>query len=205
LVKVGLELYSAAGPAVVRQLQAAGKDVFLDLKYHDIPNTVAGAARVAATLGAAMVTVHAAAGRRALTAAADALARAGESSRRPALLAVTVLTSLSAAELAEVAPGQESLAERIVRLAQLALASGCDGIVCAAADLDFVRQAIGPAPLVVTPGIRPASAEQDDQQRIATPAAAMAAGADFLVIGRPITRADDPAAALKELAHELGP
>ena len=116
-VKVGLELYSAAGPEVVQRLQEAGKDIFLDLKYHDIPNTVAGAARVAASLGAAMVTIHAAAGRRALAAAADSLAQAGNDSQRPALLAVTVLTSLNETDLAEMAPSPLSLAERIVSLA----------------------------------------------------------------------------------------
>jgi len=203
-VKVGLELYSAAGPDVLRRLQQTGKDVFLDLKYHDIPNTVAGAAGVAAALGAAMITIHAAAGRQALAAAATALARTGDPATRPALLAVTVLTSLNDAELAEVAPSADSLTERIVRLATLAVACGCDGIVCAAADLDFVRQAIGPEPLVVTPGIRPATASLDDQKRVATPAAAMAAGADFLVIGRPITQAANPAAALQALSREIG-
>lgn len=204
-VKVGLELYAAAGPEVLRRLQQNGKDVFLDLKYHDIPNTVAGAAGVAASLGAAMITIHAAAGRRALAAAAAALARTGgDPSTRPALLAVTVLTSLNDTELAEVAPSADSLAERIVRLATLAVACGCDGIVCSAADLDFVRPAIGPEPLVVTPGIRPADASLDDQKRVATPAAAMAAGADFLVIGRPITQAADPAAVLQALSREIG-
>jgi orotidine-5'-phosphate decarboxylase len=201
-VKVGLELFSAAGPTVVRQLQECGKEVFLDLKYHDIPNTVAGAARVASILSATLVTVHAAAGRRALSAAAEALHQT-DNQTRPALLAVTMLTSLSEADWEEVAPGPENLQQRVLRLAHLALDSGCDGIVCAAADLNFVRAEIGPEPLVVTPGIRAATATADDQRRIATPAAAAAAGADFLVIGRPITRAADPQTALLEICREL--
>ena len=201
-VKVGLELFSAAGPTVVSQLQACGKKVFLDLKYHDIPNTIAGAARVAASLGAAMVTVHATAGRRALSAAVAALHQT-DIQNQPALLAVTILTSLSEAELNEIAPGPEHIQQRVLRLAHLALECGCDGIVCSAADLKFVRADIGAEPLVVTPGIRSASAATDDQRRIATPAAAAAAGADFLVIGRPITRAADPATALLDISREL--
>ena len=201
-VKVGLELFSAAGPEVVQKLQAMHRRVFLDLKYHDIPNTVAAAARVAADLGAAMCTVHASAGRGALTAAADALAAVG-GGQRPALLAVTVLTSLSEPELAEACPSSDALADRIDRLARLAWDCGCDGLVCAAADLPRLRAAVGPEPLVVTPGIRPAGSAVNDQHRIATPLAALQAGADFLVIGRPITRAADPAAALAAIADEL--
>jgi orotidine-5'-phosphate decarboxylase len=203
-VKVGLELFSTAGPEVLRLLQDLDKQVFLDLKYHDIPNTVAGAARVAAHLGAAMVTIHAAAGRRALAAAADALAAAaGPGGPRPALLAVTILTSLTREELDEVSPTDGDVADRVERLARLAWEAGCDGVVCAAPDLALLRNAIGSAPLVVTPGIRPAAAGSDDQRRTATPAAAVAAGADFLVVGRPITRAPDPAAALAELGQDL--
>jgi len=204
-VKVGLELFSAAGPAVVRKLQDLERDVFLDLKYHDIPNTVAKAARVAAELGAALCTVHASAGRAALTAAAEALAAApvGPSGRRPALLAVTVLTSLSPDEMNEVRPSADSLQESVKRLAALAWDCGCDGLVCSAADLPRLRETIGPEPLVVTPGIRPSGAGLDDQRRVTTPAMAVAAGADFLVIGRPITKADDPAAALAAIAAEI--
>ena len=176
--------------------------VFLDLKNHDIPNTVASAARVAADLGVAMCTVHASAGRGALSAAAEALAGVG-SGPRPALLAVTVLTSLSEPELAEACPSPDTLAERIDRLARLAWDCGCDGLVCSAADLPRLRAAVGPEPLVVTPGIRPAGTASDDQHRIATPRAALEAGADFLVIGRPITKAGDPAAALAAIADEL--
>jgi orotidine-5'-phosphate decarboxylase len=203
-VKVGLELFSAAGPDVVAGLIAADRRVFLDLKYHDIPNTVAQAARRGAELGAELCTIHAQAGRGALTAAALALADYGrDHEQRPALLAVTILTSLSAAELDEASPSPDSLPERIERLARLAWDCGCDGLVCAAPDLARVREAVGPEPLVVTPGIRPAGAAVDDQARVATPRNALAAGADFLVIGRPITRAEDPAAALAAIATEI--
>lgn len=203
-LKVGLELFSAVGPSMVHDLRDAGRRIFLDLKYHDIPNTVAHAAGQAAVLGAELCTVHAQAGRGALTAAAEALAAYGrEHGRRPALLAVTILTSLSEEEISEVSPSPDTLQQRIERLAALAWNSGCDGLVCSAADLPQLRDSIGPDPLVVTPGIRPAGAALDDQHRVTTPAAALAAGADFLVIGRPITRAADPAAALAGIAAEL--
>ncbi len=204
-VKVGLELFSAAGPGVVADLRGLGRDIFLDLKYHDIPNTVASAARQAARMGAALCTIHAGNGRASLQAAAAALAEApvAPGGRRPALLAVTVLTSLSAGDLEEVAPGGGSLADRVARLATLAWESGCDGLVCSAADLPDLRRVVGPAPLVVTPGIRPASGSADDQKRIATPRQAAEAGADFLVIGRPVTGAADPAAALAAIAQEF--
>jgi orotidine-5'-phosphate decarboxylase len=204
-VKVGLELFSAAGPPVVTALRGLGRDIFLDLKYHDIPNTVAAAARQAAQLGASLCTIHAASGRAALQAAAAALAAEppGPTGQRPALLAVTVLTSLSEADLDEVAPGGGTLADRLARLAVLAWESGCDGLVCSAADLPDLRRVLGPEPLVVTPGIRPASGAADDQKRVATPRQAAAAGADFLVIGRPVTQAPDPAAALAAIAAEF--
>ncbi len=204
LVKVGLELFSAAGPAVVERLREIGKDVFLDLKWHDIPQTIAGAARAAAGLGAVFVTVHAAAGRRGLCAAAEALAAAaGGGKPRPALLAVTVLTSLAPEELDEIAPSGEPLPARVVRLARLGWECGCDGVVCAAPDLERLRGELGAQPLAVTPGIRPSCGATDDQRRVATPAAAVAAGADFLVVGRPITGAADPAGALLAITKEL--
>ncbi len=205
-VKVGLQLFSAAGPGVVHRLQDLQRDVFLDLKYHDIPNTVASAARVAATLGTSLCTMHAGNGRAAMAAAAEALAAVSPhpvTGRRPALLAVTVLTSLSEAEMQEVSPSADQLQDRIERMARLAWQSGCDGLVCSAADLPRLRTAIGPDPLIVTPGIRPAGAATDDQHRVTTPREAMDAGADFLVIGRPITKASDPAAALAAIAAEL--
>jgi orotidine-5'-phosphate decarboxylase len=205
LVKVGLELFSAAGPAVIADLHARGRRVFLDLKLNDIPNTVASAARVAARLGVAMITMHAGCGRAAMAAAAKALAEAepGPDGRRPALLAVTVLTSLGADDLQELGPGPDTVLERVQRLARLAWDSGCDGMVCSAADLTALRQELGPDPLAVTPGIRPAGSDVQDQKRIATPAGAMRDGADFLVVGRPITRADDPARAHAEIVAQL--
>ena len=205
-VKVGLELFSAAGPEVIHRLKGLDRDIFLDLKYHDIPNTVASAARLAADLGASLCTVHAANGRTAMTAAAAALAKAkvdARTGRRPALLAVTILTSLSEQEMGEVCPSHDSLQDRIQRLARLAWDCGCDGLVCSAADLPGLRADLGPEPLIVTPGIRPAGADAGDQHRVATPLQAMAAGADFLVIGRPITQAPDPGAALRAITAEL--
>lgn len=209
MVKVGLELFTAAGPEIVYGLRALGRDVFLDLKLLDIPQTIAGAARAAAGLGARMLTVHASAGRRGLTAAAEAVAAAAPAGGpRPAVLAVTVLTSFTAAELEEVAPSPETLPERVLRLASLAWECGADGLVCAPTDLPRLRAALGPEPLAVVPGIRPAPVPGgqpagDDQRRTASAAAALAAGADYLVIGRPITGAPDPAAALSALSKEL--
>lgn len=203
-VKVGMQLFTAAGPAVVHALRDRGLEVFLDLKYHDIPNTVAGAVRSAAALGVDYLTLHAGGGRRMLEAAAAA-AREAEAAhgRRPALLAVTVLTSLTLEELDAVAPGGGPLADRIVRLARTAGAAGCDGVVCSPADLPVLRREVGDALLKVTPGVRPAGAARGDQRRVTTPAEARAAGADFLVVGRPVTGAPDPAAALAAIAKEL--
>ncbi len=205
-VKVGLELFSAAGPEVVHRLKNLDRDIFLDLKYHDIPNTVASAAGVAASLGASLCTMHASNGRAAMTAAATALSEArvdSRTGRRPALLAVTILTSLSEQEMGEVSPSHDLLQDRIQRLARLAWDCGCDGLVCSAADLPGLRATLGPEPLIVTPGIRPAGTDAGDQHRVATPREAMDAGADFLVIGRSITRAPDPGAALQAIAAEL--
>jgi len=204
IVKIGMELFTAAGPAILAGLRAVGKEIFLDLKFKDIPNTVAGAVGSACGLGVAMLTLHADGGRRMLeaaVAAADEAAAGGL--RRPALLAVTVLTSLTPEEAEEAAPGGGPIADRIVRLARLARDSGCDGIVCSPQDLPALRGELGGGLLAVTPGVRPAGAAGDDQRRVATPAAALRGGADFLVVGRPITRADDPAAALTEISQEL--
>ncbi|PID80886.1 orotidine-5'-phosphate decarboxylase [bacterium DOLZORAL124_64_63] len=204
-VKVGLELFSAAGPEVVTQLRALDRNIFLDLKYHDIPNTVASAARRAAAMGASLCTMHAQAGRGAMTAAARALAEAEvpAGAVRPALLAVTVLTSLSEDELQETRPSDDTLDDAVVRLARLAWDCGCDGVVCSAADLPRLRAALGPDILTVTPGIRMPGGSTDDQHRITTPRMAVESGADFLVVGRPITKADDPAAALTAIAHHM--
>lgn len=198
-VKVGKELFTRAGPAVVESLQSLGHEVFLDLKFHDIPNTVAGACRAAAELGVWMVNVHALGGERMMHAAAEAMSGGGE---RPRLVAVTVLTSLDAGELRAVGlpddPGALAL-----RLAALAGRAGLDGVVCSPREAGAMRQAMGEDWLIVTPGVRPAQARPDDQRRTLTPREALAAGADYLVVGRPVTAADDPAGALRTLASEL--
>lgn len=199
-LKVGKALFTRSGPAILEPLLARGFEIFLDLKFHDIPNTVAGACRAAADLGVWMVNVHASGGRAMLEAAREALAKY---SPRPLLTAVTVLTSLDAAALAEIG-FNASPAEQVLRLARLAQAAGVDGVVCAPQEITLVKAACGRGFLTVTPGIRPAGASADDQSRIATPTAARAAGADHLVVGRPITQAADPAAAVLALNAELG-
>lgn len=198
-VKIGKELFTREGPALVRELVAAGRPVFLDLKFHDIPNTVAAACEAAAELGVWMINVHASGGRAMLLAARAALARF---ERRPLLVAVTVLTSLDAAALGEVGI-PDAPAQQVLRLARLAHECGLDGVVCSPQEIATVKAACGGAFLTVTPGIRPAEASLDDQQRVATPASAIRAGGDHLVIGRPITRAADPAQALAAIAREV--
>jgi orotidine-5'-phosphate decarboxylase len=198
MVKLGLEFFAANGPTGVRAL---GRwPVFLDLKLHDIPNTVAGAVRAVLPLGVRLLTLHAAGGG-AMIAAARATAEAAGKAR-PRLLAVTVLTSLDANALAEtgVAGGPR---QQVLRLARLALAAGADGLVCAPTEVAMLRDALGEAPLLVVPGIRPSGAAPDDQARTMGARAAAAAGADWLVVGRPITQAPDPAAAAAALAAEL--
>ena len=190
LIKLGLELFCAHGPACLDWAQ--GMPVFLDLKLHDIPNTVAGAVRALLARPPAMLTLHAAGGSAMIAAARDAAEMAGAA--RPILLAVTVLTSLDAHGLA--ATGVVGAPDtQVLRLAKLALDAGADGLVCSAAEVGAIRAAFGAKPVLVVPGIRPAGSARDDQARTATPEAAMAAGADYLVVGRPITQADDPAAA----------
>jgi len=199
-IKLGKEFFTAHGPDGLRKVQAAGQPVFLDLKYHDIPATVTGAVRAAAGLGVFMLTVHASGGAAMLRAAAEAAHAAG--ARRPRIVAVTVLTSLDADDLAAV--GQAGpVSAQVQKLARLAYASGVDGVVCSPHEVAMLRKACGPDFLLVVPGVRPASAASDDQKRIATPAEAIAAGADYLVIGRPITRASDPVAAARAIAAEL--
>jgi len=198
-IKVGLELFSAAGPAAVRACRQAGLPVFLDLKLCDIPNTVAGAVGAAAGLGVGLLTLHAGGGRRMLAAAVE---RARQLENPPALLAVTVLTSLDQQGITELG-WAGPVSEQVERLAGLALECGIDGLVCSAREAGRLRRRFGPRPLLVTPGIRPAGAAAGDQARVSTPAAAVAAGADLLVIGRPITRAPDPAAALAGIAAEI--
>jgi orotidine-5'-phosphate decarboxylase len=198
LYKVGLELYTAGGPAAVRALRERGKRVFLDLKLHDIPNTVARAASAAADLGADLFTVHAAGGAEMISAAKQSL---GSATR---LLAVTVLTSSSAEELATVwGRAVSSVPEEVLRLAERARDAGADGIVLAATEVPRVRARMGDDFLLVVPGIRPSGTDREDQKRVATPAHAVRAGADYLVVGRPITRADDPAAALRAVLAEV--
>ena len=196
--KVGLELYTWAGPDIVRRLVERGKRVFLDLKLHDIPNTVRRAATAVSGLGADMVTVHASGGSEMVGAAREGL---GDGTR---LLAVTVLTSMSAGELGVLWRRPiDSVPEEVLRLAELSRAAGADGVVAAAAEAPRVRTSFGSDFLVVVPGIRPAGSSLQDQKRVATPAHAIRAGADFLVIGRPITQADDPAAAMRSVLAEV--
>lgn len=200
LVKVGLELFVAAGPAGVVRIAEAELPVFLDLKLHDIPNTVAGAVRSATRLGAAMLTLHAAGGAAMIAAAREAAETAA--GPRPLLLAVTVLTSLEGPDLDAI--GLSGPAEAaVLRLARLALAAGADGLVCSPREVAALRAEFGPAPVLVVPGIRPEGSPADDQRRTMTPAAAVSAGADWLVIGRPITRAPDPLAACRAIATSL--
>jgi len=198
-LKVGKELFVAAGPAFVSELVQAGFQVFLDLKFHDIPNTVAQACKAAASLGVWMLNVHASGGPRMLAAAREALEGLSE---RPRLIAVTVLTSMGGDELRAV--GVDGTPEQqVLRLAALAKAAGLDGVVCSAREAPLLRRQIGDEFLLVTPGIRPAGSAAGDQTRILTPREAMAAGADYLVIGRPITQAPDPVAALVAINAEL--
>jgi orotidine-5'-phosphate decarboxylase len=196
--KVGMELYYAAGNSLVHELRRRGFDVFLDLKLHDIPNTVAGAVRSATHAGASLLTIHASGGAAMLSAAAEAASAPGA----PRLLAVTVLTSMDANELAGVGVSS-SPAEQVLHLARLAKAAGIDGMVCSAEEVLTLRSELGPTTLLVIPGIRRAGAATEDQRRIATPAAAIAQGASMLVVGRPITRANDPAAAARSILEEI--
>ena len=200
-VKIGLEFFSAHGPRAAREA-AAGSELFLDLKLHDIPNTVAGAVRAVAPLMPLLLTVHAAGGAAMMRAAAEAAAQAAGAERRMKLLGITVLTSLDEGDLAAV--GQRGpMAEQARRLARLARQSGLDGVVCSPHEVADLRAACGPDFLLVVPGIRPAGAALGDQKRVMTPREAVAAGADYLVIGRPITQAADPAAAARAIAAEL--
>jgi len=202
-VKVGKELFVAGGPDTVRALVDRGFRVFLDLKFHDIPNTVAGACAAAARLGVWMMNVHASGGGAMLDAARRAVDDAPAPAGRPLLIAVTVLTSLDDAALAEVGIDVPA-ATHVLRLARLAAQSRLDGVVCSAAEAPMLRGALGDAFRLVTPGIRPAGSTTHDQARIVTPAAAIASGADHLVIGRSITHAADPPAALDAIHQSLG-
>ena len=200
-LKVGKELFTSSGPALVEKLQHMGFEVFLDLKFHDIPNTVAGAVRAAAELGVWMVNVHACGGRRMMVAAAEAIAAY---SQRPLLIGVTVLTSMSEEDLLELGYS-ESSHERVMRLADLAADSGLDGVVCSAQEATALRQAQGSEFCLVTPGIRLAGDDPADQRRVVAPADALAMGSDYLVIGRSITTAADPLQVLQRIHWELRP
>ncbi|MEZ5556883.1 orotidine-5'-phosphate decarboxylase [Haliea sp.] len=199
-LKVGKELFTRSGPGIVRRLQDQGFDVFLDLKFHDIPNTVASAVRAAADLGVWMVNVHASGGRRMMEAAAAELARLQQA---PLLIAVTVLTSMTDEDLRELGCTEGALA-RVTALAGLASDCGMQGVVCSAEEGPVLRAQRGGEFLLVTPGIRLAGDAPGDQRRVVTPAAARERGADFLVIGRSITAAADPLAALRRVHDELG-
>ncbi|MBL8539992.1 MAG: orotidine-5'-phosphate decarboxylase [Betaproteobacteria bacterium] len=200
-VKVGKELFTAAGPALVEALRERGFEIFLDLKFHDIPNTVASACRAAAALGVWMINVHALGGRAMLHAARDAIEGMPQ---RPLLTAVTVLTSLSAPDLPEIGLSGTP-EENVLRLAGLAQAAGLDGVVCSAQEARALRAALGEGFVLVTPGIRMADDAAGDQSRVVTPRAAIEAGATYLVVGRPVTRAVDPATALARILTDLGP
>jgi orotidine-5'-phosphate decarboxylase len=196
MLKVGLELFVSEGPPAVRAAAAHGRPVFLDLKLHDIPNTVEGAARSAAASGASLLTVHAAGGDEMVRAAVRGAAG------RLHVLAVTVLTSLDDAALSRIGLVGPA-ADAVVRLARLAVDAGADGLVCSPHEVAAVRAAVGPGPLLVVPGVRPPGAARGDQARVATPAEAVAAGADVVVIGRPLREGGDPAAAARDIAATL--
>lgn len=196
IYKVGLQLFTAEGPKIVRDLVTSGRQVFLDLKLHDIPNTVSHAVQSAVELGAHMLTVHASGGTAMLRAAVEA------SAGRIRLLAVTVLTSLSADDLHEVGV-QDQVEAQVLRMAALAKNAGCQGIISSPRELTALRKSVGTEFLIITPGIRPAGAEIHDQQRIATPALAIANGSSHIVIGRPITHAPDPAQAAQSIISEM--
>lgn len=199
LYKVGMQLYTAAGPQIVRDLISSGKEIFLDLKYHDIPNTVGAAVREAAQLGVSMLTVHAAGGTKMLRAAAEA---AGTGPGRPAVLAVTVLTSMAQEDLNQVGVVGATL-DQVLRLGTLAIEAGCAGIVSSAHEVKALRAKLGDNFLAVTPGVRPAGSAHGDQTRVVTPAEAIAAGATHIVVGRPITAVPDAVRAANAILQEI--
>lgn len=206
MFKVGSQLFTSAGPGFVRELVAAGARVFLDLKFHDIPNTASAASREAVRLGVALFNVHAAGGGEMLRRASDATAE--ESARlgvaRPDLIAVTVLTSMDSSSLAETGVEAKSVEDQVRRLARLAAGCGLDGVVASPHEIAPVRESVERESfLVVTPGVRPAASSHDDQKRVMTPAEAMRAGADFVVVGRAILNSPDPARAASEVVEEM--
>jgi len=203
IFKVGLKLFTAEGPALLQDITDLGKKIFLDLKLHDIPNTVAGAVRMGIKRGVHMLTLHASGGKEMMTNAAEAAREAEtEGKTKPLLLAVTVLTSLKDEELKEIGIVSETRAQ-VLRLANLAKEAGMDGVVCSPQEIDFIRKELGETFLVVTPGIRPSWAAANDQKRIMTPSQAIEKGADYLVIGRPIIEAPSPKEAFLKICEEL--
>jgi orotidine-5'-phosphate decarboxylase len=197
--KVGLQLFSAEGPAIVSELTASGRKVFLDLKLHDIPNTVASAVRSVTSLGIDLLTIHAAGGAQMMRAAVEAAASA---SKRPKILAVTVLTSFNEQELASTGM-QGGVAEQVSRMAALAVEAGCDGVVSSALELPMLRRLLGEEPIVLIPGVRPKGSPAGDQARTAEPREAIEAGATYLVVGRPITTAEYRRAAAEAVQKEI--
>jgi orotidine-5'-phosphate decarboxylase len=197
--KIGKQLFTAEGPQLVRELVASGRKVFLDLKFHDIPNTVAGAVRSAADLKVSMLTVHASGGSKMLKEAAEA---AAQSSAKPTVLAVTVLTSMADADLHEIGVAGTVLTQ-VLRLGALARQAGCGGLVASAKEAGDLRRELGEGFAIVTPGVRPAGSATGDQARVVTPRDAIAAGASHLVVGRPIIEAADPAKAAAAIVREI--
>jgi orotidine-5'-phosphate decarboxylase len=197
--KVGMQLYTAEGPGIVRELVASGRRVFLDLKYHDIPNTVGAAVHEAAQLGVNMLTVHASGGGKMLRAAAEAAQAVNPDLL---VLAVTVLTSLDGSDLGTLGL-REGVLNQVLRLTALALANGIKGVVASAQECSALRKEFGNDFAIVTPGVRPAGSGHDDQARVVTPAEAIAAGATYIVVGRPITEANDPAAEARAILGQL--
>ena len=198
-VKVGKELFTLYGPRMIETLLKAGFEVFLDLKFHDIPNTVAGACRAAAELGVWMLNLHVSGGRRMLEAGREAVDKSGS---QPLLIGVTVLTSMDTTDLQEIGIA-DAADQHVLRLASLARSSGMDGVVCSPREVTILRQHLGDKFILVTPGIRPAGTEAGDQRRVMTPLEAISSGSDYLVIGRPITQAPDPLQALMDIEAEI--
>jgi orotidine-5'-phosphate decarboxylase len=202
LFKVGSQLFTAEGPQLVKDIIGMGEQVFLDLKFHDIPNTVIKSALVAQNLGVSMITVHTSGGLRMMSSVMELFSRADFARARPFVLGVTVLTSLSSEELKDIGyPPQ--VQEQVIRLAQLAERAGLDGVVASPEEIRPLRDRLGRSLKIVTPGIRPAASERDDQSRIATPGFALKAGADYLVIGRPITASPNPAESAERILDSI--
>lgn len=203
IYKVGMQLYTAEGPQIVRDLVNSGRRVFLDLKYHDIPNTVTSAVREAAQLGVSMLTVHASGGKKMLRAAAEASRAGADVHVRPLqILAVTVLTSMDESDLHQTGVSG-TLLDQVLRLASTALNAGCAGVVSSAREVKALRAKLGENFLIVNPGVRPAGFDHGDQARVVTPTEAIQSGATHIVVGRPITAAKDPAAAARNIQHEI--